>query len=148
MCRDGGMVHLWHRETSSVLACSIYCNLQQIISLGYFRWNQGDRIIKCCLSRMKQLICISLLRVKFNGVLFYPLGNGKHDSLSNGKYNLLSDHIKLFPLFVFLHHALNSQNSRFRFWLQIMKSNFPGRCDCINRLGWGTFILSPVPPNI
>lgn len=56
---------------------------------------------------MKRLICINQLGVKFNGALFFHLGNDKHDSLTNGKYNLLFDHISLFPLFFVLHHALN-----------------------------------------
>lgn len=77
---------------------------------------------------MKRLICINFLGVKFNGAQFSHLGNGKHDSLSNGKYKLLFDDIRLFPLFFFLDHALNNQYILFGFWIQIMKSNYPGCC--------------------
>lgn len=76
---------------------------------------------------MKQLICINQLGVKFNGAVFFHFRNDKHNSLTNRKYNLLFDHISLFPLFFVLHHALNSQNILFSFWIQIMD---PGCCNC------------------
>lgn len=134
------------KYTPTVLALSVtvICS-KSFHLLGFYWWhvgNLGDRLIKCCLSRTKRLICINLVGVKFNGAQFSHLKNGKHDSLSNGKYNLLFDHIRLFPLFFFLHHALNRQNILFSFWIQIMKSNYPGCCNRINYFGWDTCIKS------